>query len=104
MPSRAPRRGAAARWGHRALPLRGTGGAHDHGERAMGGEGRECGARGKAAHGNRDTSGAHVAKPRTAAVSHRGRCDAAARAGRPGGQAARPTAMGHECGARRRGG
>ena len=27
-----------------------------------------------------------LAKPRTAAVSHRGRCDAAARAGRLGGQ------------------
>ena len=38
MPSRAPRRGAAARWGHRALPQRGTGGAHDHGARLRDGD------------------------------------------------------------------
>ena len=41
-----------------------------------------------------------LANPRTAAVSRHGRCGAAARAGRPGGQASRPTATGHECGAR----
>ena len=117
--SRHGRRGAGGQAAHRAVARRRDGdiapyryGAravrtatgNGRGMRAMGGEGRECGARGKAAHGNRDTSGAHVAKPRTAAVSHRGRCDAAARAGRPGGQASRPTATGHECGARRRGG
>ena len=41
-----------------------------------------------------------LAKPRTAAVSHRGRCGAAARAGSPGGQASCPTATGLHHGAR----
>ena len=36
MPSHAPRRGAAARWGHRALPQRETGGTHGRWARAVG--------------------------------------------------------------------
>ena len=44
-----------------------------------------------------------LAKPRTAAVSYRGRCGAAARAGRPGGQASRPAATGDGRCARQRG-
>ena len=65
---------------------RGAGG-NWHGGRRGAREGREesgCVVRARWC-AQRDARGARDAKPRTAAVSHRGRCSAAARAGRRGG-------------------
>ena len=103
--------GAAARRGHRALPQRGTGGARGEGaaRRARGTMPRTApmarrrdgdiapyrnGTRGMRRGGRVEGEGCKAAH----------RADgAAARAGRPGGQASRPTAMLHEVCARQRG-
>ena len=85
-PSHAPRRGAAARWGHRALPPSRTGGAHGDGAREV---------RTQRGHGWGARHGRTMCRA-GCQVTHRA-SGAAARAGSPGGAmgTSRPTAKPH---------